>query len=146
MDSHPDAEAGRWLTYRQIADLRRISKESAERLVRRHRWRRQEDNQGVTRVLVPPDWADAPILRPPDIRADIREDTPPDIRPDIRPDISGFEGVIDALREAFAAEIVALRERAEVAERRIACRGNPRPDRRRGCSQRGPRCARFRGR
>ena len=33
---------GRWLTYRQIADLRGISKASAERLVRRHRWRRQE--------------------------------------------------------------------------------------------------------
>ena len=47
------AEVGRWLTYRQIADLRRISKASAERLVRRHKWRRQEDNEGVTRALVP---------------------------------------------------------------------------------------------
>jgi hypothetical protein len=32
---------GRWLSYAELADVRRISKESAVRLMMRHRWRRQ---------------------------------------------------------------------------------------------------------
>jgi hypothetical protein len=109
-DSHPDTEAGRWLTYRQIADLRRISKASAERLVRRHKWRRQEDNQGATRALVPPEWADADPDRltdsPPDIRPDIRGDG----APDITPSIAAFEAALAAIHGAKDAEISTLRQ------------------------------------
>jgi hypothetical protein len=105
-DSHPDTEAGRWLTYRQIADLRRISKASAERLVRRHKWRRQEDNQGVTRALVPPEWADAHPDRLTDSSPDIRGDS----TPDITPSIAAFEAALAAMHGAKDAEISTLRE------------------------------------
>jgi hypothetical protein len=106
-DSHPDTEAGRWLTYRQIADLRRISKASAERLVRRHKWRRQEDNQGVTRALVPPEWADAHPDRLTDSTPDIRGDGG---APDITPSIAAFEAALAAMHGAKDAEISTMRE------------------------------------
>jgi hypothetical protein len=65
------ADAGRWLNYAEIAALRRISKASAERLVRRRRWRKQTDNRGVARAYVPEDWCAAAAK---DIRADVRRD------------------------------------------------------------------------
>jgi hypothetical protein len=54
MDS---AEDGQWLTYSELADIRRIDRHSAVKLVMRRRWRRQKDNRGVLRILVPPEWA-----------------------------------------------------------------------------------------
>jgi hypothetical protein len=38
----------RWLSYAQIAALRSISRASAERMVRKHRWRRIVNNHGIT--------------------------------------------------------------------------------------------------
>jgi hypothetical protein len=52
-----DDEEGRWLTYEELAALRGTSRRAAVMLVRRHRWRRQKDNEGHTRALVPPTWA-----------------------------------------------------------------------------------------
>ena len=43
----------RWMTFAELAKARGISRLSAERLVRRHKWRRQPGNDGRTRVLVP---------------------------------------------------------------------------------------------
>ena len=37
----------RWLSYSQIAAIRRISRQSAERMVRKHRWRRTVNNHGI---------------------------------------------------------------------------------------------------
>src|ERR1700733_15229490 len=85
MDSQGETADGRWMTYGQIATLRRISKASAERLVRRHRWRRQADNQGFVRVLVPLDWCDPVPPTSPDVLPDIRRDATPDITPVIAP-------------------------------------------------------------
>ena len=49
-----DIEDGQWLTLAELADARHTSEASATRLVRRHtQWRRQSDNQGHVRVLVP---------------------------------------------------------------------------------------------
>ena len=117
-DITPDTGEGRWLTYRQIGGLRRISKASAERLVRRHKWRRQEDNQGVTRVLVPPEWAEVELA--------LASDSPPDIRADGSPDITPDTGVsriaagpLAALEDAVAAlreQLDATNARAERAE------------------------------
>ena len=53
------SDDGKWLTYQQLAEVRRISKPSAIRLVMRHRWRRQRDNERVVRVLVPPDMLES---------------------------------------------------------------------------------------
>ena len=51
------AEGGTWLTYGELAEIRDIDRHSAAKLVTRHRWRRQKDNRGVLRILVPPEWA-----------------------------------------------------------------------------------------
>jgi hypothetical protein len=51
------AEDGTWLTYGELAEIRGIDRHSAVKLVARHRWRRQKDNRGTLRILVPPDWA-----------------------------------------------------------------------------------------
>jgi len=44
---------GRWMTYAELARTRGITKASATRLVRRHKWRKLADNQGNVRVFVP---------------------------------------------------------------------------------------------
>jgi hypothetical protein len=99
MDSEGDsADGGRWMTYAEIAALRRISRTSAERLVRRRRWRRQPDNRGGVRVLVPEDWLAAP---PADAQPDIRSDRGPDNRSDIA---QAFRCTLEVLREQQAAE------------------------------------------
>jgi hypothetical protein len=118
-DITPDTDEGRWLTYRQIGEFRHISKASAERLVRRHRWRRQVDNQGVTRVLVPPDWLTA-----------VPADTPaglPDITlprsPDVTPDSGLLADAVAALEDAVAglrSQLAEAANRAETAEHRAA--------------------------
>ena len=51
MDDEP--EAGRWLGYVDLAELRGISKASATRMAFRYGWRRQEGNDGTARVFVP---------------------------------------------------------------------------------------------
>jgi hypothetical protein len=113
MDDAPDirpdmTEDGRWMTYAQIADLRGISKASAERLVRRHRWRRQADNEGRVRAYVPLTWADQAQDDAPDIMADI----PPDIRPDTSHAINALQTAIGALQQQLDRE----RDRADRAE------------------------------
>jgi hypothetical protein len=62
----PSASPGaeRWVTLRELAELRGISQHSAARLVRRHRWRRQADNQGRVRALVPAEALDRPTDKP----------------------------------------------------------------------------------
>jgi hypothetical protein len=41
------------MTFAELADARGISKSSAIKLVHRHGWRRQRDDQGHVRALVP---------------------------------------------------------------------------------------------
>jgi len=48
-------DGARRMTYAELAESRRISVSSAERLVRRRHWRRQVGNDGVVRILVPLD-------------------------------------------------------------------------------------------
>jgi hypothetical protein len=87
MDTPPDDEGRKWLSYSEIAVLRGISRASAERLVRR-RWRRRPDNRGVVRAYVPPEWTKPAEMRPPEDHGDSLPDTPPDNGPDIPPDIT----------------------------------------------------------
>src|SRR5579859_7173262 len=87
---------GRWLTYAELAEIRGIGKPSAERLVRRHKWRRQTDNRGNVRVLVPLDAL-----------ADDGADRGEDMSGDMSHAINALE---------FA--LTALDQRAEAAERR----------------------------
>src|SRR5690348_10342905 len=51
---------GRWLTYAELAEIRRIDKTSALKLALRRGWTRQKNNHGQMQVLVPLDWAQPP--------------------------------------------------------------------------------------
>ena len=51
---------GQWLSVPELAAKRRISEQSAARLVRRRRWQRQTDADNVIRILVPDATADTP--------------------------------------------------------------------------------------
>ena len=53
-------DGARRMTYAELAESRRISVSSAERLVRRKHWRRQVGNDGVVRILVPLDETQNP--------------------------------------------------------------------------------------
>jgi hypothetical protein len=106
----PDASTdtsddGRWLTYQELADIRRISKTSAIRLVMRHHWRRQRDNRGGVRILVPPGML-APDRPSHDAPDDASAGTP------------AFETALSAIEAAHAAELASLRERTDEAIRR----------------------------
>jgi chromosome segregation ATPase len=114
------SDDGRWLTYDELAQIRGISRPSAERLVLRNRWRRQRDNQRVVRILVPLDR----------LSDDTSDHASADTSADVSSDVSGavevfeaaavevFEAALEAIKFAHAGEISALRERAETAERR----------------------------
>jgi hypothetical protein len=104
-DVMPDGAAdGRWLTYDEIAAVRGTQRVGAIRWVQRHRWRRQPGNDGLVRVLVPPD-----ALTP---------TTPPRrSAPTVTPDsAAAFTVALAAMREAHAGEVTALRERLTDAQ------------------------------
>lgn len=54
---------GRWMTYSELAELRRIDKASALKLALRQRWPRRKNNHGRMQVCVPLDWAQPPERR-----------------------------------------------------------------------------------
>jgi hypothetical protein len=74
-----DAADGQWLTHAEIAAMRGISTASAIKLALRHRWRKQKDNRGTLRCLVPGDFigqqhearADARVVSRADAGADL---------------------------------------------------------------------------
>jgi hypothetical protein len=94
-DNPPDI---RWLSYQEIAVARGISRTSAERMVRRAKWRRQVDNQGVTKAAVPLSYLERDPADPPD--------RPPDRQGENLP---GNGLLHDAVR-AFEASIATLTE------------------------------------
>ena len=119
-----DASAdGRWVSYAELAAIRGIDHHSARRLTARQRWRRQKDNHGVVRVLVPFEHL-KPERRARDASADTSADTsadapavmPADMSADISTVIKPLEGAITTLREQLAV----ANARAEHAEARAA--------------------------
>ena len=110
-DREPDstadgADGARWMSFAELGAARGISKASAIKLVRRHGWRRQRDNQGHVRALVPLTWAQ-------DDR-DEEGDNIQDSTPDNPPDTGLMAGALAALETA----VLSLTERAVSAERR----------------------------
>jgi hypothetical protein len=87
------SDDSRWMSYAELAEARRITASSASRLVVRRGWRRQKDNHGIMRALVPPEWLEPPPAKALDSDAHISQ-------------------AISALEQAVAA----MRERAEIAE------------------------------
>jgi hypothetical protein len=110
----PMSDDGQWLTYSQIAALRGIDRRSAERLVRRRGWRRQPDNAGFVRALVPAD-----VLTP-DIGPD-GDRTTPDTSRDAGPDVHAFAvaiATIEATVTIIRGELSRANDRADKAELR----------------------------
>src|SRR4051812_20125409 len=91
-----------WMSYAEIAARRGISVPSAKHLVARNRWRRQKNNNGSMRILVPPEA----------LSADTSTDTKADnLGPsaDRSTDIARtFESALAALKEAHAAQLETL--------------------------------------
>lgn len=115
MDASLDAdEAGQWLTYAELAEIRRIDKQSALKLAIRRKWRRREDNHGRMQVLVPADWA-----APRDRGMDDGMDRGMDLSAVIKP----LEAAIDTLREQLGRS-----EQGREAERFRADRAETRAD------------------
>jgi septal ring factor EnvC (AmiA/AmiB activator) len=101
-DSQADsAEDGRWLTFAELSQLRGISKTAAMKLVSRHGWRRQKNNKGQVRALVPVAWV---------TDADTRE---PSSAADMSRAIRAFDSAIATLRQQLVRET----GRTEAAER-----------------------------
>jgi chromosome segregation ATPase len=116
---------GRWLTYDQLATLRRIDKPSAVKLATRNRWRRRKGNTGQMQVCVPVHWFERAQGR-----ADRYTDKSPDKyadRADIGADTSLQAGALAALENAVAT----LREQLDVANARAERAEADRSDERR---------------
>jgi hypothetical protein len=94
----------RWVSFEELAKARGVTKPSAIKLVRRHGWRRQRDNQGHIRALVPAAWITPEETREPDSTGDGPADRATDI-----------SGIINVLQTAVAS----LTERATAAEQRV---------------------------
>jgi len=101
----------RWLSYAQIATLRSISRASAERMVRKHRWRRTMNNHGITVAAVPLDYAEPDRAIPPEQSAEPSAD---------HGGAAAFDRALAAITAAHSAERSVLREQAEKAEARAA--------------------------
>jgi hypothetical protein len=97
---------GRWLTYDDLGRVRGIGRESAVKLAQRKRWRRVPGNDGIARVLVPPEWLT--LAKEPS--PEVSPEPSPDSSPDISSIISGFETALATLREAHASEIATLKD------------------------------------
>jgi hypothetical protein len=105
--SADEAADSRWMTYTELAAARRITTSSAIKLVLRRGWRRQRDNHGTMRALVPPDWWEPARGKNGDADAYVREA------------IGALETSVTVLRErAEAAEQMARLER-ERADRAV---------------------------
>jgi hypothetical protein len=53
---------GRWLTYAELAELRRIDKPSAVKLVIRRHWQTRKNNRGAMQVYVPAEISRAALV------------------------------------------------------------------------------------
>lgn len=100
---------GRWMTYAELAELRRIDKTSALKLAIRHKWTRQKNNRGQMQVCVPLEWA-----QPPERFRDTAVDQDMDRGVDLSTVLAAYE---DA-KAAFSEALKVAEKRADAAETR----------------------------
>jgi hypothetical protein len=115
----PPTDAGQWLTYVELATLRRIDRHSAVKLVGRHGWRKQKDNRGTLRILVPPDWAKAPNKGTDSATNTGTERGAAGAAANIttfETALTAFETALTAVEVAHASEVASLREQIASAE------------------------------
>jgi hypothetical protein len=113
--TRPPTDAGQWLTYVELATLRRIDRHSAVKLVGRHGWRRQKDNRGTLRIFVPPDWAKAPNKGTDSATNTGTGRGAADITA-FETALTAFETALTAVEAAHASEVASLREQIATAE------------------------------
>jgi hypothetical protein len=104
-----DPADGVWMSKAQLAEVRRTSIAAADRLIRRHGWRKEPGNDGRARVLVPRSWTQSSSPSPtarksPDSAVKAGNPTDNDHRTEA----------------AFEAAILAWQDRALTAEARVA--------------------------
>ena len=113
----------RRMTYAELAAMRGISKHAAETLVRWRKWLKQIGNDGVVRVLVPPD--EAPLRRPRRQRVTTNTDCDPPlsvslIREVVREVVGAYiaplTGSLNARRFGLSAPNVSLRLSANASK------------------------------
>ena len=120
-DNGADAEPGsRWLTHRQLAELRSISTASAIKLALRHGWRKQKDNRGLVRCLVPPEWTSSKRDMQADPSADERADAGADVGADKSSEVSLLRSVYETALEATTARVDALGGQIDALKGEIA--------------------------
>jgi hypothetical protein len=107
-----DAADGQWLTHAEIAAMRGISTASAIKLALRHHWRKQKDNRGTLRCLVPADF----IGPQPGVRADTRTVA----RADAGADLSAVSQAYQDAREAFQQALQAKAEQVAALQGQLA--------------------------
>jgi hypothetical protein len=106
-----DDEAGRWMTFAELSALRGTTKRAAVMLVRRHGWRRMNDNQGRVIAFIPATWAEAiprDVAREPPLPPLVTSST--EASPFHAAALAALEDALSALREAHARELSLLRE------------------------------------
>jgi hypothetical protein len=96
----------RWMTFAELSQSRGISKTSAMKLVSRHGWRRQKNNKGQVRALVPVEWVATEWVAAEDTKE-------PNSTADMSRAIRAFDSAIATLREQLVRET----GRTEAAER-----------------------------
>jgi hypothetical protein len=112
----------RWMSYPELAYVRRIDRHSAIKLASRQHWRRRKNNQGIMQVLVPSEWAVPHWGKAPE--PDVASATPampdatapatPSGTPDATPDATEFGFVLSTLDAAVSV----LHEQLAIADRR----------------------------
>jgi hypothetical protein len=117
-DSRGYDESARWMTFAELAAARGISKDSAVSLIRRRGWRRQKDNQGHVRALVPLAWAE-PAERHPDREGEDEGEDQGDAGDD-RHLLAGAIAALEASVMSLTARAEAAEGRAERAEKAVA--------------------------
>jgi hypothetical protein len=115
-----DGSGARWMSFTELAAARGISKASAIKLIRRHHWRRQRDNQGHVLALVPLPWTVGEGDEEPDREPDDLAESTTDSTGGISNKNSIFEVALSALREAKDGEIATLRAGLDHAQAQLA--------------------------
>ena len=118
---HSDS-SGTWMTKAELARARGITLGSADRLIRKQRWRRQPGNDGKVRALIPPGWEN------PDPRGEPTDDPTDDPRAVGMSSLAA--GALTALEDAVSAlrEQLERAEAGRVEERQRADRAEARAD------------------
>jgi hypothetical protein len=108
MDAGVDETAdGRWMTHAELAQARGISTASAIKLALRHRWRKQKDNRGTLRCLVPTEFTNP--------SRDTRAVTTADGGVDASAAIAALQAAVTMLGDQLTHE----RTRADTAQTRL---------------------------